>query len=159
MSYLCPHCNSLSPGRLRLVGLWEEEAIGGVRSVEKKYYWRAPNRLLVLQTGESVNHAKVFKAHPVPQGFCGNPINALKKKVVGEPAWHGKIQSTKAVTAHAVPQGLCGNLTNALKLLANQQEDGDGLMQNIVTNLGEGSRKGPHKWADRFHKDGQPSCL
>ena len=29
---------------------------------------------------------------------------------------------------------------NALKLLANQQEDGDGLIQNIVTNLCE--RKG-----------------
>ena len=29
-----------------------------------------------------------------------------------------------------------------LKLPANQQEDGDGLVQNIVTNLGERSRKG-----------------
>ena len=36
----------------------------------------------------------------------------------------------------------CGNLINALKLLANQQEDGDGLIQNIVTNLCEVSRKG-----------------
>ena len=41
-----------------------------------------------------------------------------------------------------VPQGLCENLINALKLLANQQKDGDGLLQNIVTNLGKGSRKG-----------------
>ena len=41
-----------------------------------------------------------------------------------------------------MPQGFCGNLINALKLLANQQEDGDGLIQNIVTNLGERSRKG-----------------
>ena len=59
----------------------------------------------MVQTGESVNQAKVFRAHGVPQGFCGN-------------------------------------LVNALKLLANQQEDGDGLMQNIVTNIGEESRKG-----------------
>ena len=29
-----------------------------------------------------------------------------------------------------------------MKLLANQQEDGDGLIQNIVKNLGEVSRKG-----------------
>ena len=42
----------------------------------------------------------------------------------------------------AVPQGLCANLVDALKLLANQQEDGDGLLQNIVTNLGKESRKG-----------------
>ena len=60
----------------------------------------------MVQTGKSVNQAKVFKA------------------------------------AHAVPQGLCGNLINALKLLANQQEDGDGLLQNIVTNLCEVRRKG-----------------
>ena len=31
---------------------------------------------------------------------------------------------------------------NALKLLANQQEDADGLLQNTVRNLGKGSRKG-----------------
>ena len=33
-------------------------------------------------------------------------------------------------------------LVNALKLLANQPEDGDGLLQNIVTNLRKESRKG-----------------
>ena len=71
-----------------------------------KYDWKQPNRLLVVQTSESVNQAKVFRAH-------------------------------------AVPQGLCGNFIDALKLQANQQEDGDGLIQNIVTNLCEVSRKGP----------------
>ena len=29
----------------------------------------------------------------------------------------------------------CANLINALKLLANEQEDGDGLLQNIVTSV------------------------
>ena len=71
----------------------------------EKYDWWQPNRLLVVQTGESFEQAKVFKAH-------------------------------------AVPQGLCANLINTLKLLANQQEDEDGLLQNIVTNLGKESRKG-----------------
>ena len=71
----------------------------------RKYDWRQPNRLLVVQTGESVEQAKVFKAH-------------------------------------AASQGLCANLINALKVLANQQEDGDSLQQNIVTNLGKESRKG-----------------
>ena len=51
-------------------------------------------------------------------------------------------QQTKVFKEHGVPQGLCTNLINALKLLANQQEDGDGLLQNSVTNLGKGSRKG-----------------
>ena len=49
---------------------------------------------------------------------------------------------TKVFKAHAVPQGLCGKLFNALKLLAKQQEDGDGFIQNIVTNFCEVSRKG-----------------
>ena len=47
----------------------------------------------------------------------------------------------KVFRAHAAPQGLGGNLINALKLLANQQEDGDGSTQNIVTNFGEVSRE------------------
>ena len=76
-----------------------------VRDLWRKYDWKQPNRLLVVQRGESVDRAKVFRPH-------------------------------------AVPQGLCGNLINVLKLLANQQEGGDGLIQNIVTNLCEESRKG-----------------
>ena len=71
----------------------------------ERYDWKQPNRLLVVQRGDSIEQAKVFKAH-------------------------------------AVPQGLCAKLTNALKWSANQQEDGDGLSQNIVTNLGKESRKG-----------------
>ena len=39
------------------------------------------------------------------------------------------------------PQGLCDNLINVLKLL-NQQEDGDGPIQSIVTGLCKRSRKG-----------------
>ena len=71
----------------------------------RKNDWKEPNRILVVQTGETVNQAKVFKAH-------------------------------------AAPHGPCGNLINALTLLANQQDDGDGLVQSIVTNLGEVGRKG-----------------
>ena len=70
---------------------------------------------LVVQTGESIDQAKVFKAH-------------------------------------AVPQGLCGNLINALKLLVRQQEGGDGLTQNIVTNLSKGSRKGLTEGSREFIK-------
>ena len=44
----------------------------------EKYDWRLPNRLLVVQTGCSVQQAKVLKAHATPQGLCENLINALK---------------------------------------------------------------------------------
>ena len=92
-----------------MVGLRREKHTNWVCAIcGEKYDWKQPNRLLVVQTSESVNQAKVFRAH-------------------------------------AVSQGLCGNLINSLKLLANQQEDGDGLTQNIVTNRCEGSREGPHE--------------
>ena len=105
MSYLCPHCNSFRV----------EDYVWWVSAGKKHTSWwcaicgerfecKAPHRLLVVQTFESVNQAEVFRAH-------------------------------------AVPQGLCGNLINALKLLANQQEDGDGLSQSMVTNLCEAARK------------------
>ena len=70
----------------------------------------------MLQTGESGNQAKVFRAHAVPQGFCGNLINALK-------------------------------------LLANQQEDGYGLIQNIVTSLCDESREGLTNGLTEFLKN------
>ena len=46
------------------------------------------------------------------------------------------IEQAKVFKAHAVPQVLCGYVIDALKLLANQQEDEDGLIQNIVTSHG-----------------------
>ena len=61
------------------------------------------------------------------------------------------VNQAKVFKTHATPQGLCANLINALKLLANQQEDGDGLIQNIVTNLGEGSRKGLTEGLRKIH--------
>ena len=44
----------------------------------EKNKWRAPNRLLVVQTGDSASQAKVFKAHAAAQGLSENLINALK---------------------------------------------------------------------------------
>ena len=106
MTYLCPHCNSFPmQDCVWWVSGGKKAHTMVVRDLWRKDDWKAPNRLLVVQTGESVNQAKVFRAH-------------------------------------AVPQGLCGNLINALTLLANQQEDGDGLTQSIVTHLCEVSRKG-----------------
>ena len=105
MSYLYPYCSSFPLEDC----VWWVSGVKGRNNwwraiFGEKYDWQQPNRLWVVQTGESVNQAKVFKAHAVSQGFCGNLINALK-------------------------------------LLANRQEDGDGLLQNIAANLGEGSRK------------------
>ena len=72
------------------MGLWEKRKQQVVRNLWGKYDWKQPNRLVVVQTGESIDQAKLFKAH-------------------------------------AVSVALCANLIKALELLANQQEDGDGL--------------------------------
>ena len=71
----------------------------------RKIRLEATGKLSVVQTGDSIEQAKVFKAH-------------------------------------AVPQGNCANLVNVLKLLANQQEVRQGLLPNIVKELGKESRKG-----------------
>ena len=107
MSYLCPHCNSFTvEDYIWWVSGRKSTHIGGVRHVERKYDSKQPNRLLVVQSVDSIDQAKVFKAH-------------------------------------AVPQGLCANLINALRLLANQQEDGDGLLQNLVKDLSKRSHGRP----------------
>ena len=48
----------------------------------EKYDWKQPNRLLVVQTGEKVEQAKVFKA---PQGLCENLFDRCDE-IAGEPA-------------------------------------------------------------------------
>ena len=105
MSYLYPHCNSSTfEDCIWWVSGWRL-SIWWCAICGEKYDWKQPSRLSVVQTGDSIELAKVFKAH-------------------------------------AVRQDLCANLINALKLLVNQQEDGDGLSQTIVKNLGKESRKG-----------------
>ena len=54
----------------------------------------------------------------------------------------GTNEEEATVFSGRAPQGLCENLINVLKLLANQQEDGDGPIQSIVTGLCKRSRKG-----------------
>ena len=44
----------------------------------EKYDWKQRNRILVVQTGESDEQAKVFRAHAEPQGSCENLVIALK---------------------------------------------------------------------------------
>ena len=55
------------------VFLWKTRrstAVGGVRYVEAKYEWRAPNRILVVRLGTDATEAKLFRAHAAPQGLC-----------------------------------------------------------------------------------------
>ena len=115
MSHSSLHCNRfpsedyarwVSPGK-KCTSWWC--AICG-----EKFDRRAPNRLLVVPTGESAKQARSSK--------CMQYFRA-----------HVGIWSM---------QSLCENLTNALELLANQQEDGDAPKQCIVTGLCDRSRKG-----------------
>ena len=68
------------------------------------------------------------------------------------------VYQAQVFRAHAAPQGLCGNLVDALELLANHQEDGDGFIQNIVTNLCEGSKKGLTEGLREFLQIDVSSC-
>ena len=75
----------MSCARIATVSFWkttfggslgENIQIGGAQFVEK-YDWEQPNRLLLVQTGDSIDPAQVFKAHAIPQGLCANLVNAL----------------------------------------------------------------------------------
>ena len=51
-------------------------------------------------------------------------------------------REAKVFRAHCAPEGLCDHLLTVLKLLSNEQKDGDGPVESIVTVLREKSRKG-----------------
>ena len=59
MSYLCPSCNSFPTG----------DNVRWVSAGKKQCSWWC---------GASASQAVVFKSHAVPQGVCGNLVNALK---------------------------------------------------------------------------------
>ena len=79
---------------------------------EEKYDWRQPSRLVVVQTGESFEQAKVFKAHAVPQGLCANLINALK--VAGESARRMETVSSESIVTNLGKESRQG-LTDGLQ--------------------------------------------
>ena len=104
-----------------------KEGVSGknVENDEEKSLWVKVHKVVVRDLWRKVRLAAT------ETGFW----SYKQGKVLGRP---------KVFKAHAVPQGLCANLINALELLANQQEDGDGLQQNIATNLGKGEQKTSH---------------
>ena len=76
---LVPHCNSFTmEDYVWWVSGGKKRTHWWCANCGEKYDWKQPNRLLVVQTGDSVNQAKVFKTHAAPQGLCVNLINALK---------------------------------------------------------------------------------
>ena len=79
LSYLCPHCNSfLLEDYIWWVSAGKKHSSWWCAACGDHNDWRAPNRLLVVQTGASATQARVFKAHAVPQGLCENLIDAVK---------------------------------------------------------------------------------
>ena len=53
MSCLCPECNNFPLEGLRSVGLWGKSTKWWCAICEEKCDWKRPNRLLVVQTGDS----------------------------------------------------------------------------------------------------------
>ena len=68
MSYLCPHCNSFPLKDYVWWVSWRKGRKNWLCVIcGETYDQKQPNRLfLVVQTGESVNQTKFYKAHAVP---------------------------------------------------------------------------------------------
>ena len=110
MSYLCPHCNSFPLEDY----VWLEETHQLV--VCDLWKIRQPNWLLVVRTGESVNQAKVFKAHAVPQGPCKNLINAFKLLANQQKDGDSFIQSIVTDLCERNRKGIMDGLRNFMKV-------------------------------------------
>ena len=82
------------------------------------------------------------QTHKLARAICGEKSDWKAPNRVLVVQTNESVKPAQVFKAHAVPQGPCGKLINALKLLANQQENGDGLIQSIVANLCDVSRKG-----------------
>ena len=67
------------------------------------------------------------------------------------------VEQANVFKAHAIPQGLCENLINALKLLANQQEDGEGLIHSMVDQSRQRKQERSHGRPAGLHQGGQSS--
>ena len=85
LSYLCPNCNSFPlEDCMWWVSVGKKHCSWWCAIWEERFERRAPNRLVVVQTGDSASQAKAFKTHAVPQGVCENLIQCTQ--VVGKPA-------------------------------------------------------------------------
>ena len=78
--------------------------------------WRAPNSLLVVQTGVSASQAKVFSAHAAPQGLCENLINALKLLANQQKDGDSPIQSIVTGLGERSRKGIMESLRNFIKV-------------------------------------------
>ena len=67
---------------------------------------------MVVQTGDSIYQAKVFEAHAVPQGWCGNLINALKLLANQQEVGDGPKQSIVTDFCERSRKGLTVGLGN-----------------------------------------------
>ena len=95
---------------------WKEALQLVVRSLWRKYGWRAPKRLLVVQTGDSASQAQVFKAHAVPQGLCENLINTLKLLANQQKDGDTPIQSIVTGLCERSRKGIMEGLRNFIKV-------------------------------------------
>ena len=92
-----------------------------------------PNRLLVVQTGVSASQAKVFRAHPAPQGLCENLINALKLLANQEKDGESPVQSMVTGLCARSRKGIMEGLSNFIKV--------DNHCASDVGHLTEGIRR------------------
>ena len=71
---------------------------------------------MVAQTGESVEQAKVFKAHAISQGLCEKSINALKLLANQQEGGDGLLQSIVTNLGKGSRKGLTDGLRDFINV-------------------------------------------
>ena len=117
MSYWCPHCNSfLMEDNVWWISAGIQHTSWWCAICGEIFVWRAPNRLLLVQTGESVNQGEVCRAHAVPRGLCDDLINALKLLANQQEDGDGTFQSMGRNLCEGSSKGLTEGLRNFVKV-------------------------------------------
>ena len=94
---ICAHSAIAFLLRIVLGRYRPEEALHKVvRSLWRKYEWRAPNRLLVV----------FLKAHAAPQGLCENLINALLLQKDGDSLFQSVVSGLRDRSRKGTMEGL-----------------------------------------------------
>ena len=82
----------------------------------EEYDCRAPNRLLVVHTGDGASRAKVFTAHSVPQSLRENLINALKLRANQQKYGDSPVQSIVTKLCERSRKGIVESLRNKIEV-------------------------------------------
>ena len=115
--------------------------IGGVRPVEKNMIGSNQTGSWWCKQAKNVNQAKVFRAHAVPQGLCGNLINALKLLANQKEDGDGFIHSIVTILCEGSRKGPHGGVRKFIQVDNHRAPEVGHLSEGLEPSKYEAERR------------------